>query len=302
MNAGINFITALPWMLVVALTFAAIPVAQDLEYTIEDRPDLIEVFERRETIGTFVLLDVSRGRLTLVNSARAEQSFVPASTFKFINSLIALELSVVANEDELIPYGGQAQPIDAWERDMTIGEAFGLSNVPVFQELARRIGITLYMERLEQISYGNAQVGTDVERFWLDGPLQISAVEQARFMGALAINQLPFSARALATVQSISVIERGDGFVLHGKTGWATGPEQNIGWFVGWITQQDRPFAFALNLDARSRSDLALKRILTDEFFELLGVFDHGTLRHQYQRLGYGPPTAFLSPNPMAYV
>ena len=36
-----------------------------------------------------------------------------------------------------------------------------------------------------------------LERFWLDGPLAISAVEQARFLGMLALGRLPASARAI---------------------------------------------------------------------------------------------------------
>ncbi len=69
----------------------------------------------------------------MVNSRRASTRFVPASTFKITNSLIALETGVVKDENEIIPFGGQPQQVTQWARDMSMREAISLSNVPVYQ-------------------------------------------------------------------------------------------------------------------------------------------------------------------------
>jgi beta-lactamase class D len=39
---------------------------------------------------------------------------------------------------------------------------------------------------LARLDFGNRQTGTVVDTFWLDGPLEISAVEEARFAALLA--------------------------------------------------------------------------------------------------------------------
>jgi len=69
---------------------------------------------------------------------------VPASTFKIANTIIALETGVVKDENEIIPYGGR--PFKHWEKDMSMREAIALSAVPIYQELARRIGLERYRE------------------------------------------------------------------------------------------------------------------------------------------------------------
>ena len=55
--------------------------------------------------------------------------------------LIGLSAGVVSSVDEILPYGGKTQPIKAWERDMSLREAIKVSNVSVYQEFARRIGV-----------------------------------------------------------------------------------------------------------------------------------------------------------------
>ena len=64
---------------------------------------------------------------------------------------------------------------------MSLREAIRLSNVPIYQELARRVGLAPMGEQVARLDYGNRDIGTCVDRFWLDGPLQISAMEQVRF-------------------------------------------------------------------------------------------------------------------------
>jgi beta-lactamase class D len=88
-----------------ALLSIAVPIGTDGAASIVERPDLTAVFAEQGTAGTFVLYDVSAGRLTVVGRARAERRYVPASTFKIANSLTALETGAVKDEREIIPYG-----------------------------------------------------------------------------------------------------------------------------------------------------------------------------------------------------
>ena len=179
-----------------------------------------DIFTRNGVIGTFVLLDPTTDTLHVVNAGRAKQRFMPASTFKIANSLIGLDVGAVASADEVLPFGGKPQRFKRWEQDMNLRDAIKVSNVPVYQELARRIGIERMREGVKKLGYGNAEIGDVVDRFWLDGPLAISAIEQAEFLGRLAQDKLPVSADAVRAVKEITVLEQTDSYTLHGKTGW----------------------------------------------------------------------------------
>jgi len=239
----------------------------------EDRADLAAVFAEHGTPGTFVLLDGGRQPVA-IDPARAGKRFFPASTFKVANSLVALETGVIASESEVIPYGGKPQPIKAWERDMSLREAIALSNVPVYQELARRIGLERYRDWLKRLGYGNRNPGTSVDTFWLDGPLEISAFEQAELMLRLAQQKLAVSARAQGIVRDIIRLETRDDATLYGKTGWCTACKpQQIGWLVGWVERKDRVASYALNIDMRSAEDAPRRVVIVKALLQKLAIY-----------------------------
>ncbi len=242
----------------------------------EDRDDLNAAFQEQGVAGTFVLYDVAADRLTRVNGKRAETRYVPASTFKIANSVIALETGVVKDENEVIPYGGKPQPFKNWEKDMSMREAIAISAVPIYQELARRVGLERYREWLAKLNYGNAEAGEVVDRFWLDGPLTISAVEEAQFAAALAEGKLPASSHTQAVVRDILKQEVKDGRILYAKTGWYTPKNDNepqIGWWTGWVDDGGKKSAFSLNIDIDTVDDARKRQEIAKAIMAKLGVY-----------------------------
>lgn len=242
------------------------------EITIESA-DLEEIFAEHNVTGTFVLEDIQKQQLILVNGTRATKRMYPASTFKIANSLFALEAGAVADENEIIPFGGKPQPVDAWEKDMSMRDAIKVSNVPVYQELARRIGRERYSEYFEKLSYGNGKIGADIEHFWLRGPLKISAIEQVRFLSNLAKQELPFSPQSQLIVRDIMRLETKGNATLFGKTGWTTAPDPDIGWFVGWVEKDEFIYPFAMNIDISSRADADKRVEIALQFLSRLDVY-----------------------------
>lgn len=236
------------------------------------RDDLRAAFRDAGVRGTFALFDVERGRTTVVDRERAERRLIPASTFKIPHSLIALETRAVADENEVVPYGGQPQPFPEWEQDMNLRDAVRASNVPVFQTLARRIGLERERRWVNRLHYGDREIGAVVDRFWLDGPLEISAVEQTRFLSRLARLELPASKRNQRTVRDILKVEEKDGYTLFAKTGWGMSTEPGIGWWVGWVEREGRVHAFALNIDVETDADTAKRIPLARTLLRSLGV------------------------------
>jgi beta-lactamase class D OXA-50 len=221
--------------------------------------ELEKPFRDAGVVGTFVLLDGET--LRGWNKARAQQRFVPASTFKIPNSLIALSSGAVKSIDEIVPYGGKPQRLKQWEQDMNLRDAFKASNVPIYKELARRTGLDRMREAVKQFGYGNMEVGDVVDNFWLEGPLAISAIEQVQFLSRLTSGQLPVDEQVVNAVREISIVEKNGSSTLHGKTGWHWPNEgQQIGWWVGWIERDGKTYPFALNIDINSDAD-AQKRI-----------------------------------------
>lgn len=274
MNAAIGRI------LITLMVLAFAGRAAALEW--QTRGELGKLFADAGVQGTFVLYDMATERFVGHDRGRAETRFIPASTFKLVNSLIGLSVGAVADVDSVLPYGGGPQPFPSWERDMGLREAIRVSNVPIYRELAGRIGSLRMRENLDHIGYGNGDIGAVVDRFWLDGPLRISAVEQTRFLAALARGGLPFPAEIQAQVREIARLEQGDGWTLYGKTGWADSYDPDLGWWVGWVVispdsdrldgRGERIYAFALNIDMSHSADAAKRQALGMACLRALGI------------------------------
>jgi len=235
---------------------AATPMAH-----VQERPDLARHFKEAGVRGTWAVFDNATSKLTVVDRQRAEKRFSPASTFKIPNSLIALETGAVKDIDEILPYGGGTYKRKEWERDMNLRDAIRVSHLPIYREVARRIGLARMNEWIAKLHYGNETLGTEVDQFWVNGKLKISAVEQVRFLMRLAERSLPMSMRTQDMVHDITLIEKTPAHALHAKTGWYETPSLSLGWWVGWVAQADGSMqSFALNIDMHGEADLA-KRI-----------------------------------------
>jgi beta-lactamase class D len=123
-----------------------------------------------------------------------------------------------------------------------------------FEELLRRLdrldpsGTAASVRRL---GYGNQDAGGDPLRFWVDGALRISAVEQTDFFARLWSGVLPLSARTRSGLTAILRLESGAaGGVLYGKTGTALGATEAVAWLVGVLERPGERLAYATLLRA----------------------------------------------------
>lgn len=201
--------------------------------------------------GTIVIYDISNNKLIKHTPERAAQRFLPASTFKIPNSLFGLESGVIEDENFVIKWDGIERDFKEWNRDHSLSSALKVSNVPYYQELARRVGKEKLQQYLDTINYGNKTIGNTVDRFWLDNSLKISADEQIDFLKKFYNYELPFSKRNIDIVKSIMSEEKYSGSTLKFKTG--TGNKQDgtfIGWLVGYVEKGTNVYFFAFNVEA----------------------------------------------------
>jgi beta-lactamase class D len=216
---------------------------------------------------------VTDDKLIGFNQGRAKTRYSPASTFKIFNALIGLSAGSVKNVDEILPWGWEPQPVKAWEKNMSLRDAMKISNVPIYQELALRTGLNGMQAKINETGYGNMKIGEKLDRFWLDGPLEISAVEQVKLLARLAQNDLPFEAEDMAAVRGIVKLEEGHGWTLYGKTGAADPAKApQLGWWVGWVEKEGKIYAFALNMDMNGPKDLPKRMEMGRISLENLGI------------------------------
>jgi beta-lactamase class D len=221
----------------------------------EDRPDLEKYFQGSQ--GAFVLYDLSGNRYIRYNPERCAVRFLPASTFKIMNSLIGLEADVIPDEDYLMPWDGTPYAIPSWIRDHTLKTAIQNSVVWYYQELARRVGTERMQQYIDAAGYGNRDISGQIDTFWLEGGLRISADEQVEFLKRLYLGDLPFSQRSMNIVRAILVLEKTETYQLSGKTGSTQRVMPHAGWFVGYLEIKGNVYFFAVNQESTNPDGLA---------------------------------------------
>ena len=216
-----------------------------------ERPDWARFFQAEGGTGTFVLLDAQTGQTQRLDPERAARRYLPASTFKVYNALVALQTGVVTDPDSVFVWDGVEREVAAWNRDHTLRTGMESSTVWLYQRVARRVGRDRYLAAFARQPCGNGVVGPDVDLFWLDNSLRISADEQARFVDGLRRGALAFRPGVQDTVRAIlPVLAEGAGGRLVGKTGLGRQPDGTpLGWIAGWVERDGRAAAFAMNVE-----------------------------------------------------
>ncbi|MEH2086685.1 class D beta-lactamase [Nostoc sp.] len=260
------------------ITFGAMYVVAQPASTSSERPAKAPNFGRhfqefgRE--GSILIYDSKNNRIYEHNPQRNVTAIAPASTFKIFNALVALETGVVPDDVAVLTWDGIHREIDAWNHDTNLRQAFKDSTVWFYQVLARRAGYERMQQFINKVGYGNRQIGTvaDIDRFWLQQPLQITPKEQIKFLQRLYQGDLPFSQRTINLVKDIMVREQTPDYTLRGKTGWLTSTKPNIGWFVGYLEQNKNVYFFATTLDMQKSEDAPARIEITRRSLKDLGL------------------------------
>jgi len=235
------------------------------------RPEWDGAFAAQGVRGTFVLYRPALARFDVLDPERAKARFLPASTFKIANALVALDCGALRDQHEVFRWDGKPKMRRAWERDHTLDGGMRESVVWMFQEIARRTGKARMKEGVHRLAYGNEDIGGGIDHFWLQGRLRISANEQLDFLRRLREGRLDVMPRSTRLVRNALVVERTPGYTLYAKTGTTGGARDAIAWWVGWVEREGAPTAyFAMNYAPGPRTPYAARfaigrAILQDE-------------------------------------
>lgn len=232
------------------------------------------LFAKNNLNGTMVIESLDGKERYVFNEKRAQTPLLPASTFKIPNTLIALDKGIVT-EQSVITWDRVERSMPAWNQDQTLQSAFRSSCVWCYQLFARQIGLDAYNSYLKALHYGNETTGNDVERFWLDGELRITAYQQIAFLKRLYTHDLPFKKEHFELLKKIMVDEQTAQATVYAKRGWAVpqGAEHH-GWYVGYVESPKGIYFFATNLVTPSSDVLPWRKKVTLEALKSKGILE----------------------------
>jgi beta-lactamase class D len=221
----------------------------DTQRTEVVRPDFQQILDSAIVVGSILVFDLHANTAYSNDFNRCDIGYLPASTFKIPNSIIALETDVVEDDSTLFEWKGEKRRLQVWEQDLIFMDAFQYSCVPCYQEIARKIGVERMKEYLTKLNYGNMVFdSTTIDLFWLEGESTITMNQQLEFICRFYNSELPISEKTHEIMERLLLIESNDSWTFSGKTGWSVRNGNNVGWFVGYLEKGNKVYFVVTNI------------------------------------------------------
>lgn len=259
-------------MKVIKLLLATALLGYGSQFALANDDDML--CEEGNNSCTFVLLSESgkadahqKSSITQINEDRAKLPLSPFSTFKVANSLIALDLGIIKNTKQVLTYDEAVYPKQAWWPSVwklpqyNLTSAFKFSMVPIYRQLAMDIGEKNMQRYLDEMHYGNQDISSGLDNFWLNGSMKISAVEQIALLQKIYHNEFAFKASSVEQLKSVMLVETTPNYRLFAKTGAGKIDKKiMLGWYVGFVENTSGVHFFAFNFDSPSYKEMKAKR------------------------------------------
>jgi beta-lactamase class D len=214
------------------------------------QPNLHTPFKECNLTGSITIYDYKNQKWVISDERDSKIDMQPASTFKIINLLVALETGTIKDENDVVRWPGTTDTTLYGYRpeiykDITVKEAFEVSAGWAFIELAKKIDRDKYAHYLKLAGYGNGNLTEKGEDFWNFGGFGISPRNQVEFLIKLNEGKTPFSTRSIDILKRVMINEQNSDYTLRAKTGWTRVDGNDIGWWVGYVQRNDNTYYFA---------------------------------------------------------
>ncbi|RFS19588.1 class D beta-lactamase [Chitinophaga silvatica] len=215
--------------------------------------DYSQFFKDCNVSGSTTIYDYKLKQWIFSDSADAYKTSLPASTFKIINLLIALETGTIKTENDTVRWPGSTDTLKYGYRpdiyhDMSVKEAFQVSAGWVFVELAKRIGRDKYKYYLKKCNYGNNQLNEKDADFWNFGSFGISPINQVVFLKSVYEGKVPFSKRNISILKEVMITEKTAQYTIRSKTGWTRPDGYDMGWWTGYLETSGNVYFYATRI------------------------------------------------------
>lgn len=240
-------------------------------------------FEACQINGSITIYDYKAQKWIASDVEDSNVPTLPASTFKIVNTLIALEADVIKGAEDVIKWPGSIDTVKYGYRpkiyhDISVKEAFKVSAGWAYVEMAKKIGKDAYKKHLTDIGYGNVDLSIDDPDFWNFGNFAISPANQIKILIGVYEETLPFRKESFQILKDIMVVEETDSYTLRAKTGWTRDGGKDTGWWVGYMEKEDNVYFFATRLikprSIRNKKFSSCRKSITRAVLQQLEILD----------------------------
>ena len=199
--------------------------------------------------GSFVLYDTDNNTWSIYNMDYATLRSAPESTYKIYDALFGLEEGIITPDNSFIAWDGTEYPFDAWNADQTLYSAMGSSVNWYFHAIDKKLGTPAIRKYVQDISYGNEIINTDLASYWMQSDLKISPIEQVELLMEFYNNSFEFTPKNINVVKDSICLFTSENNSFYGKTGTGRVDGQDVnGWFIGFIETNGNTYFFATNI------------------------------------------------------
>ncbi|WP_078392658.1 BlaR1 family beta-lactam sensor/signal transducer [Shouchella patagoniensis] len=199
--------------------------------------------------ASFVLYSQNKDQYEIYNKEQSTKRVSPNSTYKIYSALIGLETNAIQPEQTAMTWDGTYYEYDEWNQDQTLETAMGHSVNWYFQEIDQHVQQEAIQSYVNQLNYGNRNVASTENPFWLESSLTISPIEQVELLNAVFTNEQFFHTEAIDTVKNAMKVAEQPDRTLYGKTGTGIINNEAVnGWFIGFVETSEDTWFFATNI------------------------------------------------------
>ena len=229
-----------------------------------------QLLDSNDVRGSILIYNLNGDEYYSNDFNRCDSGFIPASTFKIPNTIIALETGVVTDENSIWYWDGVRRSRPILNQDLRLQEAFHQSCVPCYQSFAREIGMDRMSSYLQKLKFGHMVFdSSSIDMFWLQGNSVVTQFQQIDFLKRLYTSELKINTRTDSLFKKLMIVDSNDRFTLRGKTGLST---SGIGWYVGYVEVKNNVFFFATNIQHRATIDYSVRKAVTLQALKTLGA------------------------------
>ncbi|RHW77911.1 class D beta-lactamase [Colwellia sp. RSH04] len=231
---------------------------------------------------TFVLLSEMNNdqQETVINNERANLPLSPFSTFKVANSLIALDKGIIKNAQQSLTFDKEKYPVQPWWPKVwqlpqyNLSTAFKFSMVAIYRQLATDIGEQDMQAYIKKMHYGNQDISSGLDDFWLNKSMKISAKEQIEFLQSFYHNSYQFNEQAISTLKTVMLADENKNYKLYAKTGAGKVKDGSmLGWYIGFVENDKGVHFFAFNFNKDSYPEMkALRQKVAYNHLKAAGI------------------------------
>ena len=211
---------------------------------------IVKIMDSAGVVGSFALLENGTGKFTIAGLSHYKDSASsPLSSFFILPSLIALDKGII-NQNQA-----------SW---------VSMDSTPYYQNIITQLGRQEILKTIDSIKYGKGLVSANMNEFWKDGSLTITADEQLGLMKRAFFKELPFQKRSQEIFKKMILKEENSNYKLSYLT--AADSTTNNSWVIGYEEENTHIYFFVLHTKSKTtaatnNSVALLKKILLQQGF-----------------------------------